>query len=120
MLSSVGPQSDRHFGDLCSKQRGFDDHFSGELHAGATLIKALVKIPAKAAHSAIHIMHRRMEPPSRHEREDWIAKPPMKKRHGSRQNLAASRRHSTSLHQIVSGLQLFQEAGDLAKVIKSE
>src|SRR5262245_29484097 len=99
-LATVRVQRNRYFADARVVELRLDDHFSGELHPGAALIKSLIQVLRKTAKTTVNIVNRRLKPPACQECEHRIAPPPVQKRHGPWQRTPSSTWQPTALNQL--------------------
>src|SRR5467141_1908213 len=94
-FTAVGMQSNGHFSNVRAVERGFDHHFGGKLHPGASLVERLIVFFREAAQSTINVVYVRFEPPARKETEHWVTPPAMQKRHRSGKHFTTTRRQAT-------------------------
>src|SRR5689334_1806644 len=110
-------QSDRHLGHSGAEETRLDDHLGRELHPRAPLRESLVVDACEAAHPAVHVADRRIEPTAGQPREHWIPPPAMQKWHRAGKEGSAARRKSASLREIVTLAQLLEKAWDLTEIV---
>ena len=117
-LAAVGVERDRDLGGVGAAQGRLDDHLGGEFHSGTALFELFVMRFGEAAHAAIDVVNRTLEPSARQaRRKSGIAEPSMQHRHRAGHDGATPGRETAALDQVVALAQFFQKAGNLAEVI---
>jgi len=79
--AAVGAQGHRHLGDAHALEGRLDHHLAGELHPCRLQAEPFVGVLAKAAQTAVHVTHRRLEEDATDERQHRVADPPVRPDH---------------------------------------
>src|SRR5215472_10380259 len=113
-VAPVGRKSGGDFRDSEIEQSGFDDHFSGKLHARSLQIQAVDSILTKAAQSALKITHRAIEKQASEPAQTRIAKVAMQERHGQRTYATLE---TISHDQVIPFVKLVNEVSHLREIV---
>lgn len=91
---------DGNFRDAKAAERSFDDHFGGKLHSASAEVEFRKSLLAERPEAAVEVVAWASEEDPPDESENGVANPSVFPRHGSGDDGAAARRHSTAHDEI--------------------
>jgi len=112
--ASVGAKRRRDFGDTQTEERGLDDHFGGELHAGGAEFEAIVGVAGKSAKAAMEIADGTTEEEATDAGEDGVAEVAVFPRHGAGLDAAEE---AVAHDEVVAFAEFLYEAAGVGEVV---
>jgi len=115
--AAVFMERDGHFFDAKPAQGGFDNHLTGEFHAGGAEIHFVEGLFGESAKAAVEIVGRAAEEESTDEGQGRVADPSVCPRHGAGNDLSTACRHTAAHDEVGTGAEFLDEGFDFGKVV---